>query len=61
MVDGLKAGAIVGFLLWVTADFTIYGFDDLSTLASPIADSLLEGVRGAIAGAVIAIARKLAG
>ncbi|MDX1404604.1 MAG: hypothetical protein R3192_08700 [Woeseiaceae bacterium] len=54
-VDGLKTGAIVGFLLWGTSDFTLYGFLALSNLTATIADTVLEAVRGGITGAVIAL------
>lgn len=54
VVDGLKAGAIVGFLLWGTADFTFFGAFNLLNLNATIADTVLEAVRAGIAGAVIA-------
>ena len=54
IMDGLKIGAIVGFLLWFTADFIIYGVANTQTLTSASADSLLELVRAGISGAVIA-------
>ena len=54
IVEGLKVGAIVGFLMWFGADMIIYGVWDLSNLTAAIADSLLELVRGGIGGAVIA-------
>ena len=54
LVDGLKVGAMVGALLWCTADFILFGFTNLSTLTGAIADTVLEGVRGGIAGGVIA-------
>ncbi len=54
IVDGLKIGAIVGFLLWFTVDFILYGIWNVSNLTAAIADSLLELVRGGIGGAVIA-------
>jgi hypothetical protein len=53
--DGLKIGIVVGALLWGTADFIFYGITNLSNLTAAIADTVLEGVRGGIAGAVIAI------
>ncbi len=62
IVDGLKIGAIVGFLLWFTADFTIYGIQNVSNLTATIADSLLELIRGGIAGALVAaVLGKIAG
>ena len=54
-VDALKVGAVVGFLLWGTADFVLYGYTNLNNLTGAIADTLLEGVRGGICGAIIAI------
>ena len=54
IVEGLKVGAIVGFLMWFGADMIIYGVWNLSNLTAAIADSLLELVRGGIGGAVIA-------
>ena len=53
-MEGLKIGAIVGFLMWFGADFIIYGFQNVSNLTATIADSLLELIHGGIAGAVIA-------
>jgi hypothetical protein len=50
----LKVGAVVGLLLWGTVDFVFYGYFNLNTLTGVIADIVLEGVRGGIAGAVIA-------
>ena len=54
LVDGLKIGVVVGALLWGTADFILYGITNLNTLTGAVADTLLEGVHGGIAGGVIA-------
>jgi predicted DNA repair protein MutK len=54
VMDGLKAGAVVGLLLWGTVDFIYYGYFNLNNLTAVIADTVLEGVRGGIVGAVIA-------
>jgi hypothetical protein len=54
IVDGLKIGAIVGFLMWFGADFIHYGIASISNLTATIADSLLELIRAGISGAVIA-------
>jgi hypothetical protein len=51
---GVTIGAVVGFLLWFTADFMFYGISNVGTLRSTIVDPLLELVPGAIAGGVIA-------
>lgn len=55
LVDGLMIGAVVGALLWGTADFVIYGITNLNNLTATIADILLEGVRGGLAGGVVAV------
>ena len=51
---GIKIGAVVGFLLWFTADFTFYGISNVGNLTSTVVDPLLELAPGAIAGGVIA-------
>ena len=55
VVDGLKTGAIVGFLLWGTADFIFFANFNLSNLNATIADMVLEAVRAGVGGAVIAV------
>src|SRR5262245_40391026 len=52
--DAAWVGAIVGFLLWFTADFTIYGITNVANLTGTVFDPLLEIVHGGIGGAVIA-------
>jgi hypothetical protein len=52
---GLLVGAVVGALIWGTADFIFYGISNLNTLTGAVADVVLEGVRGAIGGAVVAL------
>ena len=54
IVDGLKIGAIVGFLMWFGSDFIHYGIANIANLTATIADSLLELVRAGISGAIIA-------
>ncbi len=62
IVEGLKVGAIVGFLMWFGADLIIYGVWNLSNLTATIADSVLETIRAGISGAVIAaVLGKVAG
>ena len=53
-VDGMKVGAVVGFLLWFTVDFILYGYQNVNNLTLASTDPLLELVRGGIGGAVIA-------
>jgi hypothetical protein len=52
---GVKTGAVVGFLLWFTADFILYGIQNVSNLTRTVVDPLLELVHGGIAGGVIAM------
>ena len=52
--NGLVAGAVVGFLLWLTADFIYYGLADLWTLTIVIVDPIVEAIHFAITGAVVA-------
>ena len=61
VTNGMKAGAIVGFLLWACADFTFYGITNVNNLTLTIVDPLVELVRGGITGAVLgALLHKLA-
>jgi hypothetical protein len=50
----MKAGAAVGFLIWLCADFTLYGITNINNLTLTIVDPLVELVRGGITGAAIA-------
>jgi hypothetical protein len=52
--EGAMTGAIVGFLIWATADFILFGVSNTSNLTKTIVDPLLEIVHGGVAGAVIA-------
>ncbi len=62
IVDGLKIGAVVGFLLWFTVDFIFYGNFNMSNLTLTFVDPLLELIRAGISGAVIAaVFGKIAG
>ncbi len=54
ILDGLKIGAIVGFLVWFGVDFIRFGLYNVSNLTATIVDPLLETVRTGIGGAVIA-------
>jgi hypothetical protein len=53
MASGMKAGAIVGCLIWLCADFTLYGITNMSNLTLTIVDPAMEIVRGGILGAVL--------
>jgi hypothetical protein len=55
MASGMKAGAIVGCLIWLCADFTLYGISNINTLTLAIVDPLVELVRGGITGAAVAV------
>lgn len=52
---GVKIGAVVGFLLWFTVDFILYGVSNVANLTRTMVDPPLELVRGGIAGGVIAL------
>lgn len=52
---GATVGAIVGVLLWSTADFTFYGSTNIANLTRTVLDPLLEIVHGGIWGAVIMV------
>jgi hypothetical protein len=51
---GVRVGATVGFLLWCTANFMLYGISNVGNLASTLVDPFIELVPGAIAGGAIA-------
>ncbi len=53
LVEGLKVGAAVGFLVWLGVDFIHYGTSNVSNLTATVVDPLLEIVHNGIAGAVI--------
>ncbi len=62
IVEGLKVGAIVGFLMWFSADMIFYAIWNVWNLTAASVDTLLELVRGGIGGAVIAaVLAKIAG
>ena len=54
VAGGIRTGAIVGFLLWFTADFMLFGISNVGSLASTMLDPLLELVPGALAGGLVA-------
>jgi hypothetical protein len=55
IVGGARTGAIVGLLLWGTADFVLLGIMNIHTPLLAIVDSLLEAVRAGFTGAAIAV------
>ena len=55
IVGGVKVGAVVGFLVWFTADLMLYGISNVLTLTSTLIDPLLEVVPSAVAGGAIAV------
>ncbi len=62
IVEGLKIGAIVGFLMWFGVDFIHYGIANVSNLTATLVDPLLGLIRAGISGAVIAaVLGKIAG
>ena len=60
IAGGLKVGAIVGFLVWFSVDFILFGVMNVNTLTIAIVDTILEAIRAGITGAAIAaVAAKL--
>jgi len=53
LAGGIKVGAVVGLLLWMTADFISYGSMNVTTLTAALVDALMGAVHGAIGGAAI--------
>ena len=51
--SGLKAGAMIGLLLGVAFDFTMYGTMNLYNMTAVIVDIALVTVQAALAGAVV--------
>ena len=58
---GLLVGAVTGALIWGTADFVLYGSNNVSNLTATIADTILESVRGAITGAIVVLVLSFVG
>jgi hypothetical protein len=52
--DGMRLGAVVGLLLWFTADFMLFAISNVGNLASTIVDPFVEAVPGALAGGAVA-------
>jgi len=52
---GMKTGAMVGFLLWLTANFISYGTTNGTTLTLVLGDALGGFVHGGIGGAAIGL------
>ncbi len=52
--EGAMIGAVVGFLIWCTVDFVLYGSTNIANLTRTLVDPLLEIVHGGIAGAAMA-------
>jgi hypothetical protein len=52
----MTIGAVVGFLVWFTADFMLYGISNVMNIASALIDPLLEAVPSALAGGAVAAA-----
>jgi len=54
IVGGLKVGAVVGFFVWFSVDFILFGAMNVNTLTIAIVDPILEAVRAGVTGATIA-------
>jgi hypothetical protein len=55
LTDGLKAGALVGFVIWFIANFMYFGLFNIYNLTGHVVDTVLEVIRGGIAGGAIAL------
>jgi len=55
IAGGAKTGAVIGLLLWGTADFVLLGVMNVHTPVLAIVDTVLEAIRAGITGAVIAV------
>ena len=51
--EGAMAGAVIGLLMGLGIDFSLYGTSNMSNLTAAIVDGLLTGVQGAVSGAVV--------
>jgi hypothetical protein len=51
--EGAKVGAVVGFLIWLTVDFILYGATNTANLTRATVDPLLEIIHGGVTGAVM--------
>jgi hypothetical protein len=54
VLTGAMTGAIVGFLMWTTSNFLLYGVTHVGDVTSTLLAPLIELVPGTVAGAVIA-------
>ena len=52
---GAATGALVGFLLWFTADLMLYAVSNVGTLTTTLIDPIVELIPGAVAGAAVAL------
>ena len=52
--SGLLTGAVIGLLLWLHADLTLYGLTNVWNITTPMVDPLLEAIHHGAGGAVIA-------
>jgi len=54
VTNGMAMGAIVSLLMWLAADFILYGISNIGSVTGIVLDPLLEAVPGALAGACVA-------
>jgi hypothetical protein len=60
VTDGMAIGAVVSVLMWLAADFILYGISNIGSVTSILVDPLLEAVPGALAGGCVAAATGIA-
>jgi hypothetical protein len=53
LAGGLKAGAIIGFLLGIAVDFSMYGTTNVMNLTATVVDPMITALQMGAGGAVI--------
>ena len=61
LAGGIKIGAVLSFLLWLTADLMLYAVSTVGNVTTTFVDALLETIPGAIAGGAIAVSLRKTG
>lgn len=61
IVEGLKTGALVNFMVWLGVDLILYANLTIVELNGIMVDPVLELVRGGVAGAAIALVSRGSG
>lgn len=54
IAGGVGIGAVVGFLIWATANLMLFAVSNVGTATTALIDPLLELIPGAMAGGLVA-------